>query len=454
MTKLNDILQVILDIQKLQGTKNKTKQLQLSSCRDAGFKKDLKHILCIAFDPFTILHISKIENKYISDPIHSLESKEVDFDEFVELCQELRDVKAINNQLRTRVENLCSRVKDADLRELLIKIITKKINIGIGAKAVNQVFPELIFDKEVMLAEKDPELIQEWKVEDIVVNTKYDGIRLVSQWDVKTQKFIFLTRNFNIVPNEYLKNIDAQLQTLLSIKSNAVFFDGELIAKSRTTISGELNKMLKGTFNGTDIGFEYHVFDYVQTNILIDNDECSDKRFLKDRIKILSDIMTSKSTRNVILVENHKIKLFDEIRNLYDSHIADGQEGVLVKNLNSFYEYKRSNNWVKFKEINTADLEIIELIPGEVGSKYAKTIGAIVCKTSDGKLQTNVGSGFSDEDRDYFWKNKSNFIGKIVEVEYNMIIENKKNSRKSLFLPRFKVLRADKNEANKLKDLK
>lgn len=74
-------------------------------------------------------------------------------------------------------------------------------------------------------------------------------------------------------------------------------------------------------------------------------------------------------------------------------------------------------------------------------------LGALICATDDGKLVVNVGTGFTEEQRDF-----SNVpdIDSIVEVKYNVVIGKKDSDVKSLFLPVYVGLRTDKTTTNTL----
>jgi DNA ligase-1 len=104
---------------------------------------------------------------------------------------------------------------------------------------------------------------------------------------------------------------------------------------------------------------------------------------------------------------------------------------------------------VKLKAEESADLICVGVEKG--AGKYANMIGNLICETSDGLLNTGVGTGLKDEDRS---KDPSEFIGKIIEVAYNEVISSKGRDTKSLFLPVYKQIRFDKNVANSLKELK
>jgi DNA ligase-1 len=450
-------LQVLKDIQNCQGTKKKTSILVLNNT------PEIKTILRIALDQFVITHLNKISIvDILLDPIHRLDTTEPTFEEFFSVVTELTSSNAANNQIRQKASQLCSRIVDESLREILVKVLTKKLNIGISVKTINKVFPRLIFDKSVMLAQSDSDIILDWKPEDIVANIKYDGVRMIAQYCA--ENFSFYTRSFNKIPNKYLPNIESQLKRLIdtspikdfSHQKQSFFFDGELTAKTRLKISGELNKMLFETFIGDDSRFVFNVFDLVFDDIIDDYETCRDVRPLGVRLNLLEEMYQSldKNTcQNILKVENLRIKSHEDIRKIFDDYVKSGKEGIIVKNLNSLYVYERSENWIKFKEIKTADLAIVDMKIGDPGSKFANTCGALICESADHKLQVNVGSGLSEEQRNYFWNNKDKMIGQIVEVEYNTIISNERNKMLSLFLPRLKQLRTDKSQANTVEEL-
>ena len=74
-------------------------------------------------------------------------------------------------------------------------------------------------------------------------------------------------------------------------------------------------------------------------------------------------------------------------------------------------------------------------------------LGALTVQSADGSLVCNVGSGFTDEDRDTI---STDIIGSIITVKYNEIIKDKNSDTRSLFLPRFIEIRLDKTEVDTL----
>jgi ATP-dependent DNA ligase len=138
----------------------------------------------------------------------------------------------------------------------------------------------------------------------------------------------------------------------------------------------------------------------------------------------------------------------EEANTFYQEMLARGEEGAILKFLDAPWEDKRSKFMIKLKEEKDIDAEVIDVIPH---SKKAGWIGALRCKTRDGNVEFEVGSGFNDDDRQ---KDPSFYFGKIVQCKYNMLIQAKNRSTYSLFLPVFQCVRFDKTEANSLEELK
>lgn len=140
------------------------------------------------------------------------------------------------------------------------------------------------------------------------------------------------------------------------------------------------------------------------------------------------------------LVESKVVNDLDSAMKLFKEKLAEGQEGLILKNRNMPWENKRSYHMVKMKDVKDIDLEVIEWIPGT--GKYEGMLGALKCRNKDGTIEVNVGSGFVDKDRAEL--TPDNTIGKICSIKYNDLIKNRDSKTQSLFLPIFQEIREDK----------
>ena len=116
--------------------------------------------------------------------------------------------------------------------------------------------------------------------------------------------------------------------------------------------------------------------------------------------------------------------------------IAGGYEGIMLKNPEAPYECKRSVAWLKLKPFIEVSLEVVDVEEG-TGRNNGR-LGAIVCQgVDDGKtIKVNVGSGFSDSDRDSYWSSRDSILGQIVEVRADAVTQNQDGTY-SLRFPRF-----------------
>ena len=92
-------------------------------------------------------------------------------------------------------------------------------------------------------------------------------------------------------------------------------------------------------------------------------------------------------------------KRFKEIN---EHAIAGGYEGIMIKDPDALYECKRVTSWLKLKPFIEVSLTVVAAEEG-TGRNIGR-LGALVCEgVDDGKtICVNVGSGFTDSDRDIY----------------------------------------------------
>jgi DNA ligase-1 len=120
--------------------------------------------------------------------------------------------------------------------------------------------------------------------------------------------------------------------------------------------------------------------------------------------------------------------------------VDGGYEGVMIKDVDAPYECKRTHAWLKAKPFIEVTLEVKDVEEG-TGRNLGR-LGAFVCEGIDDgkKINVNVGSGFSDANRDDFWNSRINIKGQLVEVRADAITQNQDGTY-SLRFPRFKTFR-------------
>jgi ATP-dependent DNA ligase len=158
---------------------------------------------------------------------------------------------------------------------------------------------------------------------------------------------------------------------------------------------------------------------------------------------MLEDMQPSMTPR-ISLIENIEVATEDEAHHLFEEYFNRGDEGIILKDINKGWEDKRVKHQVKFKGELECDLKCVGWQEG-TGKNVGK-LGALILESDDGVIKVNVGSGFTDEQRDKYTEH--NTVGKIIAVKYNARIRDKKTLQESLFLPVFLELREDKDVAD------
>jgi DNA ligase-1 len=126
-------------------------------------------------------------------------------------------------------------------------------------------------------------------------------------------------------------------------------------------------------------------------------------------------------------------KRFKEIN---QAAIDGGYEGIMIKDPEAPYECKRTANWLKLKPFIEVSLTVIGVEEGT--GRNVGRLGALICEgEDDGKtICVNVGSGFTDANRDDFWNSRDTVKGKVVEIRADAVTQNQDGSY-SLRFPRY-----------------
>jgi hypothetical protein len=200
-------LNILIEIEGLTGAgSQKVKQDLIKD----NLTPELESIIRISFDPFLTTKLNKIE--VLQESSNDLPTDT--FPTLKDLTERLFAAPAANDQLRKEAHDLVNRSPlTQEQRKMLAKVLTKRVNIGIGAKLINKaVGKPLVPDPSLMLAEDDESQIAKWN--EIVIEEKYDGVRVIAI--VKGDTISYFTRSFNELPGRCLQKITRELKALLN----------------------------------------------------------------------------------------------------------------------------------------------------------------------------------------------------------------------------------------------
>jgi DNA ligase 1 len=116
------------------------------------------------------------------------------------------------------------------------------------------------------------------------------------------------------------------------------------------------------------------------------------------------------------LIENNPIAIQTQLQHIKESGLSD--EGMMLRSPDWAYYLGRSNHLLKLKNFYKSEFTIIGFAKGT--GKYSKSLGKLTVQgTVDNRqVKANVGTGFTDAERQETWDNQANYLGINCEVVY------------------------------------
>jgi ATP-dependent DNA ligase len=324
-------------------------------------------------------------------------------------------------------------------------VINRDLDCGVSVSTINKVSPNLIPVFPVQLcAAFDEKALQNFSFP-ALIQPKMDGMRCTITINSKTGAVDLFLRNGNSF------DCPTELSTECSniakhFAGGSVALDGELtVAKEdgtdeeRKVGNGILTRLIRGTADIFEINrVRFTCWDVISLDdfwkgyspIVYDN------RLASLRVAFQS----LKWLEKIRLIKTELVYSTDSAKTYFQDRLAENMEGAVLKSLNGAWRNGRQNYCLKLKaEVNT-EAEIISSYEGN--GKYVGMLGGFKCRVADQRdIEFEVGSGFSDAQREDYWKRQSELIGKIITVQYNCVISS--GTKRSLYLPVFVELRVD-----------
>ena len=398
----------------------------------------LKRVFFLAYDPFTQFYIRKIP-KYET----KLKIDFITLDESINGVSGLLHLSSrtfTGNAGINHLQFLLSMSSATDA-QVIERIIGKDLKCGASDSTANKVWPNLVHEFPCMLASAYDEKLVAKMSWPAMAQLKMDGMRFNAI--VKDGKCEFRSRNGKEI--QLLGNLEQEFISMA--RGSNLVYDGELVVfedgmiLDRQTGNGILNKAVKGTITQEDAGKVHAtLWDCIPYDHFV-----AGKGTVQYAVRFAM-LETLNKPSKIHIVESKKVANIDEAQEIFKGYLADGQEGIILKDMNAVWENKRARHLIKFKGELECDLKIVGIQEGT--GKYVGKVGAYICESEDGIVKCDVGSGFKDNQREI----DNSVIGKVVAVKYNARIKNKQGVE-SLFLPIFLEIREDKIVADSSKNI-
>ena len=383
-----------------------------------------------ALDSFTTFGVKKVPEKINEN------GNGVSWTDFGVICQRLINRELTGNLAKDSIQKMMNDSTKDQWNNWYRRILIKDLRCGVSEKTVNNVVP-LSFSIPTFSCQLAHDSAKhESKVSGKkMIENKLDGVRVITivYPDGRVDQY---SRNGKELLN--FQSIKDQISYIASTFSQPMVLDGEVMSSSFQDLMKQVHR--KDNVNAKDAIL--NLFDILP----LDNFK---KGEYNVKQKERTEYLTKWYENNIsklpnVTVLNHALLDLDtkegqKLFKMYNkSAIENGYEGLMIKDPEAIYECKRSVAWLKLKPYIEVSLTVISTEEG-TGKNLGK-MGALICEgVDDGKLiQVNVGSGFTDLQRDEFWSCKVD--GQVVEVRADAVTQNQDGSY-SLRFPRFKCFR-------------
>ena len=421
---------------------NASRNYKLEKLREHQGHETLREVIRLALCPFTQFYQRKI-------PTYKCDGTNANIESILPALYDLSSRQVTGNAAIEYLRMLLTSLNEDDAK-VLERIIDKSLDCGVQVSTANDVWPGLITEYPCMLCSPFEQKLVDKINFPAYAQMKMDGMRFNAI--VRDGKCEFRSRNGKEIL--LLGNLEQEFIALAG--SIDCVFDGELLVMldgdhqfaDRQTGNGILNKANKGTITAEQAAMVHAtVWDLIPYVQFVDG-YCPTP--YSKRYSTLEAIVSKQKPegKKIWNVTSTIVQTLEEAQEIFQGYLAEGYEGIILKDGNGVWEDKRAKHQIKFKGELECDLKIVAIEEGT--GKYAGMLGAIVCESSDGKIKVNVGSGFNDAHRKNLGKE---ILDKIVAIKYNSRIKNKLGDE-SLFLPIFIEIRDDKDIADSSKDIK
>ena len=414
---------MITALQNTQGGNAKKSIIEANKENDL-----LKEYLRVTYDPRINFYITEKTFPYVLEkelayyPALDLE----DIPYFVKALAE-REVTGVN--AKNWLSNTLGGFSKED-QQLIKWMLLKDIRAGISVSTINKVWPNLIFEQPYMRCslQKDVDL-SKWDWESGI----YSQVKMDGMYAAVSNKQV-ITRNGSAFPYDLLPfafKLDMkQIPEGLELNGEILVVNTEGKLLDRKTGNGLLNSLLQGTALPSNYSLHYVFWDEYERDVTYESRFWGAELYYTDTVTFQ-------------LIKCRRVYSLEEAHQHFTEVLSQGGEGTILKNPKGKWKDGTSKDQVKYKLECDVDLLCTGWIEGE--GKHKGKIGALQCQSSDGKLKVNVGSGFTDKQRE-----QEAPVGKIITVKANDLIDKRNSDVYSLFLPIYVETRLDKSEADNI----
>jgi len=384
-----------------------------------------------ALDPMITFGLKQIKEKTDED------GPGLSWDMFVGYITGFINRSVTGNAARNSIDKMMKQATKQEWNGWYRRILIKDLRCGVSEKTINKVVAKKykkyaipIFGCQLAHDSNGHESKVTGKK---LIEVKLDGVRVITVVypDGCVDQF---SRNGKELSN--FTQIKDQLKRVASSFKEPIVLDGEVMSSS-------FQDLMKQVHRKSNVQSDDAILNLFDVLPLADFEKgrCETpqefrSKWLQEWVKVHELKLPNIASVGQELVDLDTDDGRKQFKEINQKAIDGGFEGIMIKDPEAIYETKRATSWLKLKPFIEVSLEVVDVEEG-TGRNVGK-LGALVARgVDDGRtIQVNIGSGFSDADRDEFWINHADIIGHVVEVRADAITQNQDGSY-SLRFPRF-----------------
>ena len=367
--------------------------------------EDIKRGFVYTYDPYKQYYVTSKTCIKRNDLVSSLDTTSRNLYDILDMLNDREitghdAIKLVNAFVRDHKEH----------EDLIWKIIDGNLKTRSTVSMINKIIPGLIPTFDVALASKYEPKNCDFENERWFASRKLDGVRcIIRKEGNKINAFSRAGKEFT---------------TLQRVLDDVAKMPGDFILDGEICIMDESgNEDFQGIMkeikrkDHTIRNPKYIVFDYLT---LEEFDSKKGEKSLSNRISTAIDNCWGVDNTLSVL-EQEKVKDVEHLSELISDADKNGYEGIMLRK-DCGYQGKRTKNLLKCKQFHDAEYKVIDLdfdtnrviVDGkEVEEMMLRNV---IIEHKGNKV--SVGSGFSHEEKRYYYENPSKLLNKTITVQY------------------------------------
>ena len=371
-------------------------------------------------------------------PISKADGQGLPWTAFKELAEALYKRDLTGHDARDAIQLAMDVATKEQWNDFYRRILIKDMRAGFSEKTINTVVKKTgktqykvpVF--ECMLAHDGAN--HEKKITGIkLLEPKLDVVRCITVVDYENRTVVQYTRNGKVLEN--FGHITSGLLEHIDAFGRSYVLDGEVVSNSFQDLMKQVHR--KSDVQAQDA--RLMLFDIIPLVEFKQGISVMGQRRRSNFLKTFKAVFDEIGSIDIIPQKEVNLDEFVgdlEYKEYNKEMVTAGFEGIMIKDPEAKYVAKRDTAWLKQKPFIEVSLTVKDIEEGT--GRNEGRLGALICEgEDDGKfIMVNVGSGFSDADRDSLYSSKDLVLGQVVEVRADAITQNQDGTY-SLRFPRF-----------------